>query len=286
MTRAEIRRKFDEIVAFSGLEEFIDTPVKRYSSGMFARLGFSVAAHLDPEILVIDEVLSVGDYVFQRKGLDKMREVARSGVTVLFVSHNLRAVADLCGRCLLLDRGRLIHDGPTDDTIRAYLNRGAAGPTADAEVYVTGTRIRAAGGDEVRFTSGTPVEVVVTLAARADVPELAVVLEVQDEGCYNVFNTSTERLGRAPLSLKAGETASCTFDLTLHLAPGSYHVAVYLYRYSAQHLYHRAFPAVTFFVESDTDVRGVANLYPSLRDLSVARSTSPARAEPDGQQGA
>src|SRR5690606_16154390 len=95
MKRQEIRRKFDEIVEFAGLEQFIDTPVKRYSSGMYARLGFSVAAHLEPDILVIDEVLSVGDYAFQMKSLDKMRSVLKSGATVIFVSHNLRAVADL-----------------------------------------------------------------------------------------------------------------------------------------------------------------------------------------------
>ncbi|HXW97063.1 MAG TPA: ABC transporter ATP-binding protein, partial [Gemmatimonadales bacterium] len=110
MTREEIRRKFDEIVEFAGIADFIDTPVKRYSSGMFARLGFSVAAHLEPDILIIDEVLSVGDFAFQRKGLEKMRAVARSGATVIFVSHNLQAVAEFCKRTILLDHGRVVAD--------------------------------------------------------------------------------------------------------------------------------------------------------------------------------
>ena len=114
MTRREVASRFDEIVAFSGLEEFIDTPVKRYSSGMFARLGFSVAAHVDPDILVVDEVLSVGDFVFQQKCIDHMTRVIRGGVTVVFVSHNLQAVASLCRRALLLDRGQAAAIGPSD----------------------------------------------------------------------------------------------------------------------------------------------------------------------------
>ena len=126
MSRAEIARKFDEIVEFAGLAPFIDTPIKRYSSGMFARLGFSVAAHLDPDILVIDEVLSVGDMVFQQKSLQKMRSIATSGATVVFVSHNLRAVSDICSRSLLLDGGVVVEDGPTSHVIQTYLSRERA----------------------------------------------------------------------------------------------------------------------------------------------------------------
>ena len=117
MTRDEIRRRFDAIVAFSGLEEFIDTPVKRYSLGMFARLGFSVAAHVDPDVLLVDEVLSVGDYLFQRKCIERMNAVIASGATVVFVSHNLHAVANLCPRSLLLERGRVEMVGPTAQVI-------------------------------------------------------------------------------------------------------------------------------------------------------------------------
>src|SRR6202007_1895425 len=105
---------------FSGLEEFIDTPVKRYSSGMFARLGFSVAAHVDPDVLLVDEVLSVGDYLFQQKCVDRMNAVIASGATVVFVSHNLQAVTNLCKRSLLLERGRVQMIGPTSDVIKAY----------------------------------------------------------------------------------------------------------------------------------------------------------------------
>ena len=121
MTKAEIRSKFDEIVAFSEVEQFIDTPVKRYSSGMYVRLAFAVAAHLEPEILVIDEVLSVGDATFQRKCLGKMGEVARHGRTVLFVSHNMVAVQSLCNSAILLKEGRIDMAGATQEVSKHYL---------------------------------------------------------------------------------------------------------------------------------------------------------------------
>src|SRR5499427_5179854 len=121
MTRREIRRKFDEIVAFAGLEKFIDTPVKRYSTGMYTRLAFAVAAHLEPEILIVDEVLAVGDVEFQRKCLGKMSEVSASGRTVLFVSHNMAAVKSLTKRGIVLDAGRVVCSGTTEQVIQHYL---------------------------------------------------------------------------------------------------------------------------------------------------------------------
>jgi len=124
MTRGEIRRKFDEIVAFAEVERFIDTPVKRYSSGMYVRLAFAVAAHLEPEILVVDEVLAVGDAEFQRKSLGKMSEVARGGRTVLFVSHNMPSVVSLCSRALLLTKGAIALDAAANDAVVAYLGDG------------------------------------------------------------------------------------------------------------------------------------------------------------------
>lgn len=121
MSRAEIKMKFDEIVAFAEIEKFLDTPVKRYSSGMYVRLAFSVAAHLDPEILVVDEVLAVGDVAFQRKCLGKMAEAHTRSRTVLFVSHNLAAVENLCSRAILLEEGQMVFDGPVKEAIQFYL---------------------------------------------------------------------------------------------------------------------------------------------------------------------
>jgi lipopolysaccharide transport system ATP-binding protein len=120
MRRAEIRRKFDEIIAFADVERFLDTPVKRYSSGMAVRLGFAVAAHLEPEILLVDEVLAVGDLGFQRKCLGKMKDVAGDGRTVLFVSHGMAAVRQLCPRVILIDGGRIVCDGAAEESIEAY----------------------------------------------------------------------------------------------------------------------------------------------------------------------
>lgn len=122
MNKQEIRSKFDEIVDFSGVERYIDTPVKRYSSGMYVRLAFAVAAHLEPEILIVDEVLAVGDAEFQKKCLGKMKDVSGQGRTVLFVSHNMPAVKTLCTRAILLDKGGIIQDGTVNNVIEKYLN--------------------------------------------------------------------------------------------------------------------------------------------------------------------
>lgn len=126
MKRAEIERKFDEIVAFSEVEQFIDTPVKRYSSGMYLRLAFAVAAHLEPEILVVDEVLAVGDAEFQKKCLGKMGDVAQQGRTVLFVSHNMSAILRLTSEAIVLHKGKLIMRGPTQEAVDFYLSSGQA----------------------------------------------------------------------------------------------------------------------------------------------------------------
>lgn len=124
MKRQEIARKFDEIVAFSEIERFLDTPVKYYSSGMYLRLAFAVAAHLEPEVLVVDEVLAVGDARFQRKCLDKMEDVGMAGRTVLFVSHDMAAITRLCPRAVLLDEGRVLADGPSSQVIGVYMGAG------------------------------------------------------------------------------------------------------------------------------------------------------------------
>lgn len=125
MTKKEVDHKFDEIVDFSGIGKFIDTPVKRFSSGMSVRLAFAVAAHLEPEILLVDEVLAVGDVEFQKKCMNKMENVATKGRTVLLVSHNMRAITNLCERALWLENGKLILDGYSSDVVKAYLNSGA-----------------------------------------------------------------------------------------------------------------------------------------------------------------
>ncbi|MDD1444449.1 Wzt carbohydrate-binding domain-containing protein, partial [Dolichospermum sp. ST_sed3] len=133
MSRVEIGRKFQDIVAFAEVEKFLDTPVKRYSSGMYLRLAFAVAAHLEPEILVVDEVLAVGDAEFQEKCLGKMQDVATGGRTVLFVSHSMGAIQALCDRAVVLASGRVVFDGNTQDAIRHYLS--ARVPTSSVDAF-------------------------------------------------------------------------------------------------------------------------------------------------------
>ena len=264
MTRAEIKRKFDEIVDFAGLEEFIDTPVKRYSSGMFARLGFSVAAHLEPDILVIDEVLSVGDFAFQRKGLEKMRAIAKSGATVIFVSHNLQAVAEFCQRAILLEKGRIIEDGPTDQVVRRYLDTAAAHETrvTRGPVRISSTEISGADGQMGRFAAGQSARIAVGIEGRVRTEKIAVVIELFNTDFYEVFNTSSERLGHPPITIEPGQRTECKFDVELNLGPGTYYLGVYLYRYDVEKEYDHVFPATSFVVTSDRDTRGSCNLYP------------------------
>ncbi len=150
MDRGEIKRKFDEIVAFAEVEKFLDTPVKRYSSGMYVRLAFAVAAHLEPEIMIVDEVLAVGDSAFQKKCLGKMREVSGSGRTILFVSHNMAAIQNLCDKCIYLKNGEMVQQGKTDEVIPVYLRSSAASKLIDLT-----NRTDRMGNGAVRFTSLT-----------------------------------------------------------------------------------------------------------------------------------
>ena len=168
MTKADIRKKIDEIVAFAEVEKFIDTPVKRYSSGMYVRLAFAVAAHLDPDILIVDEVLAVGDAQFQKKCLGKMEEQQLSGRTVIFVSHNMGAIRELCSRVIVLKSGAVMYEGSSDGGICSYmesvtasnmlLRKDFSGPLADSiliqsiEINGTSTNTSIAPSDELIFT--------------------------------------------------------------------------------------------------------------------------------------
>lgn len=175
MKRREIDRKFDEIVDFAGVERFLDTPVKHYSSGMKVRLGFAVAAHLEPEILIVDEVLAVGDLEFQNKCLGKMNEVAQCGRTVLFVSHNMGAVTTLCTRCVLLDAGSVRYDGECGNAIAEYLqlNQPDQAPTTYFEddpdlaiAFISATLSSAIRGDTTQFELDEPVFVSLRIVVR------------------------------------------------------------------------------------------------------------------------
>jgi lipopolysaccharide transport system ATP-binding protein len=240
MTRAEIRRKFDEIVAFAEVERFLDTPVKRYSSGMYVRLAFAVAAHLDPEVLVVDEVLAVGDAQFQRKCLGKMEEAAESGRTVLFVSHNLPTVLRLCHRSLLLDGGRLVANGDTADVIQAYLDAKAPESGAIGDL---GTLPRAPGmGEKFRFTGcsvrdargqpssrllfGEPFTVSVEARAEAALDEVSIAIGFDNNTEARVASVLSEESG-AMYNWNPGQArAIVATPRHFVLKPGRYFVTV------------------------------------------------------------
>jgi homopolymeric O-antigen transport system ATP-binding protein len=230
MRRAEIVRRFDEIVEFSGAQKFLDTPVKRYSSGMQVRLAFAVAAHLEPEILLVDEVLAVGDAEFQQKCLGKMRDVTREGRTVIFVSHNLASVRALCQRALVLEKGLLVFDGPTEDAVHHYLGHGADTTAAIVDgdslrLHIAKSRLygdqpffectRIAVLDEEGLPStsfGSDESITVSVGYRVfrPVPALRVLVTLTDENQVTVLRTETldDPSTDGPLRLEPGDYTS------------------------------------------------------------------------------
>ena len=267
MQRREVASKLDEIIAFSGLEDFIDTPVKRYSSGMYARLGFSVAAHVKPDVMIVDEVLSVGDYVFQRKCVERMKTEIRNGAAVVFVSHNLRDIAAFCNSCLLLERGRTVVSGPAQEVISNYLKRfrtSGAGQFDHSPVTISKVTVRNQVGECLRFRSGEKAWVDVELRAHSRCSKLSLSVYITNSGNEDVFNTSTERLGYGNFSMDAGDVYHCTFELQLNLANGIFHTSILVNRYDTQTAYDRWEPAAAIYVSSEMDVRGCANCFPQV----------------------
>jgi len=276
MSKSEIESKLDQIIAFSGIEEFIDTPVKRYSSGMFARLGFSVAAHVDPDVLIVDEVLSVGDSLFQQKCIERMREVLRSGAAVLFVSHNMKTIAEFCDRCLLLEKGRTVTIGSPQEVISTYMqspaNRQA---TADntMPVRITSVKVRDEHGECIHFRSGQRAWIDVELTAHARSGRTSVTFYILDNKFTNVFDISTERLGHEAVELQEGDKYRCTFEVTLNLADGTFHPSVVLYRYDIQTVSDRWEPAATIYVSAKDGVRGIANCFPQVVRQEICKAS-------------
>jgi ABC-type polysaccharide/polyol phosphate transport system ATPase subunit len=276
MNKREIQSKLDQIIAFSGLEEFIDTPVKRYSSGMYARLGFSVAAHVNAEVLVVDEVLSVGDFVFQQRCMERIRSVIEAGTTVLFVSHNLKSVTEICQRAMLLEHGKVVTIDNTDAVIRKYLSAGETSTNLEQKkpVYISKVTVRDRAGEQSTFESGEKAWVDVEVTAREALDKLAVVIWFKDETQYIIFHTSTERLGFAPFSLQPGGTYKCTFELDLNIAHGTFHLVTQVYRYDIQKSFDRRDPAATIFIGSTTAVGGAVNCFPRLIESETVAATT------------
>ncbi len=241
MSKAEIKRKFDEIVQFSGVARYIDTPVKRYSSGMYVRLAFAVAAHLEPEILVIDEVLAVGDTEFQKKCLGKIKEVAGGGRTVLFVSHNMGAVSDICDRAIMIEKGSITSTGVADAVIREYVNstmktdltsydslKDAQFRRGSGQVRISALSMHRHGSDveQHEFDYRSDVSFNLSFQIYEPVQELYFLLALRSSLSREMV-TATERI-RIPVAGKSGEMQ---FRITLpavNLSPGVYETYYWL----------------------------------------------------------
>jgi len=243
MSRAEIRAKFDEIVAFSEVEKFLDTPVKRYSSGMYVRLAFAVAAHLDPEILVVDEVLAVGDAAFQKKCLGKMKEVGHSGRTVIFVSHNMGTIANLCTRGIVLQAGQMRFHGTAAEAVQQYQKTiSSCSPDERERPAHVAYLVPANDKSDFKITkievldfAGNPMPVVATwddvvfrihYRCSRDVSRGSVVFQVSSYDGERLILLSTKPDGTLPLALKAGEGAVDLAVEKIPLTAGEYTLGV------------------------------------------------------------
>ncbi len=276
MKRKEMDGKLDEIVAFSELSEFLDTPVKRYSSGMYARLGFSVAAHVDPDILLVDEVLSVGDWAFQRKCLEKMEAFVKKGVTIIFISHNLQAVMNLCTRALLLRKGSVVEAGSTGEVVRRYLSEAASpapGNEADRTIWIESVSVvNEEGKESDLFAAGDKVSVVIHVRSNVREDGLSVAIDFLDGNNQSVFNTSSERLGHGVFAAAPGDSKIFRFDMTLHLVEGSFFLKVEVKNYRVERIYDVLFPAASIFVRSGKGIKGTANLYPEFSEENETKN--------------
>jgi homopolymeric O-antigen transport system ATP-binding protein len=266
MKRQEIARKFDEIVEFAGIAAFIDTPVKRYSSGMYARLGFAVAAHVDPEILLVDEVLSVGDMQFQQKCLDRMRQVVKNGTTVIFVSHNLQAVQMLCSRTLFLKEGRVAGIGPTSEVMREYLCTPAETPGSKFPTWIGGISLYGGdGGVKTTFHPGEKAHL--RFSVRPSEPLENCLLGL-------LVHRATDGLAVCDYNLPLSQVAPFVPDnsgciplcigLNMNLLRGAYLVSMHIYHSPTAKFIVRAERVSSFFVEESASWQGVTHLAPTL----------------------
>jgi ABC-type polysaccharide/polyol phosphate transport system ATPase subunit len=276
LRRADIRRRFDEIVAFAELEHAIDRPVRTYSSGMTMRLGFAIAAFLDADVLLLDEVFAVGDEAFQRKCFGRIFAFKQGGGTIVFVSHDAPAVERLCERTVFLEAGRVGFDGPTREAVTRY-RRALADDSRPAElsaglrewgsgeVAIAGAELLGSeGADRLQFLSGEPFELRVTVAAHDGVPPPRLQLELRDDAGALVAGHAVDLRS---LGWRSGDRRrSIRFHAgALPLADGRFHLRLGLTDESGEHVYHWLEDALAFVVYPGGDERGVVRLEGSWR---------------------
>lgn len=263
MKRVEIARRFDEIIDFSGIGEFIDTPVKRYSSGMNARLGFAIAAHLDPEVLLIDEVLAVGDMPFQQRCFERLAEFRRSGVSIAFVSHNLLAIAALCDRAVLLRPNEEPLLGGVGEITASY----ASAPTTGGDPRIEVHEVRLVARDQAHglkraVIPGTELRLEFDFTPRVPLPRCGIGLLVNRSDGLPVFDGASGVEGVTPVDLPSGSRARCSVRFRANVLKGTYFVGAFMSDDVQQWPVLRL-PALTSFVVTDPKRRlGCADLEP------------------------
>jgi lipopolysaccharide transport system ATP-binding protein len=260
MRRREIAKRFDEIVDFSGVERFLDTPVKHYSSGMYVRLAFAVAAHMDTDILFVDEVLSVGDAEFQKKSLGKMGDVANSGRTIIFVSHSISAIESLCKKGLFFQSGRLVHEGPIAETLSVYhnavggvVNNGPAGPVVIDRRYLKSIDIIDDLGDSTRIVPvGTDLIVKLQIDGGERLEKPLFFLFIDSPVGQKLLSVGSPKAGRVMPTMSGVTEVTCVIN-NLPLPPGDYFVRVKVLQFGEE-LEHTE-RAINFIV-ADADTFG------------------------------
>jgi ABC-type polysaccharide/polyol phosphate transport system ATPase subunit len=291
MRREEIRQRFDQIVEFAGIGKFLDTPVKRYSSGMYARLGFAIAAHVDPEILLVDEVLAVGDYAFQQKCHARMAELRQKGTSLILVAHNLEAIRQVCDRGLVMYRGENVFQGTAAEAVITYsdiLRKAAresqvAAPTEeglssrvmtfDAEIAKV-TLVNGAGQPISVVRSGEKASAVVEVHFHQPVPEPIFSFTVRTPDGRVVYDTTTRWQGIETRDFAAGETVQVAFDLDMALLDGEYELGADVVATDFGHYYDRLERAMSFAVLSNDGAKGLADLNAQIR-IGASSVTEP-----------
>lgn len=276
MRRAEIKQRFDQIVDFAGIGDYLDTPVKRYSSGMYARLGFAIAAHVDPDILLVDEVLAVGDYAFRMKCYARMDELRAAGTSLIFISHNMEDISRVCDRGLVMARGEKAFEGPVNEAVAMYANilrqgaapktgKGGAGGLAARQMTHAARieRVELLGEDGRSTTTvrtGESVTVRVEFQCFEDIENPICACHIRGENGETIYDTTTRLLNMDTPSFKAGERAVVKYKLDMHLLNGIYNLTTDL-AYADLSCYYDYVPnALSFVVTNSSRSKGVANL--------------------------
>jgi ABC-type polysaccharide/polyol phosphate transport system ATPase subunit len=300
MRRSEIRARFDQIVDFAGIGKFLDTPVKRYSSGMYARLGFAIAAHVDPEVLLVDEVLAVGDYAFQLKCHARMEELRRNGTSLILVAHNLEAIRQVCNRGMVMYRGENVFQGSAAEAVITYseiLRKAAreAQVQAPAEEGLS-SRVMTFDAEIVKVTlldeheqpvsvvrSGKKATACVDVVFQKAVQEPIFSFTVRTPDGRVVYDTTTRWQGMATPSFAAGERVRVRFELDMTLLEGEYDMGADVASSTFSHYYDRMERAMSFAVLSDDSAKGLADLNAQIRFVD-AQPESPPESLPESRK--